>query len=153
MRKPTALMAVLAAGVLLLGGCASLQRSRDEGSMERISALINEGRAEQLAAMSALPFLLDQEIVVLRRDVDSFWAAAIEAGYRIEEPALESGEKIGPESYSQFYDSFEVRTYFKKYLSKNTRMLTLLTNTGQRVSLLVALAPGGRTIHGFKGPY
>ena len=139
--------------VILLASCASIQRSKDEGNIERISELINTGQAEKLTAMTELPFLLDQEIIVLAKDVATFWSTIIEVGFKVEEPALERGARVGPESYREFYDSMEVETFFKKYLKKQSRLLELKTSTGQRILLLVTDTLFTRTIHGFKGPY
>lgn len=138
---------------VLLVSCTSLQRSKDEGNIERISELINTGQAAKLTAMTELPFLLDQEIIVLAKDVETFWSTIVEVGFKVEEPALERGAQVGPESYKEFYDSMEVETFFKKYLEKRSRLLELKTNTGQRILLLVTDTLFTRTIHGFKGPY
>jgi hypothetical protein len=139
--------------VILLASCASLQRSKDEGNIERISELINTGQAEKLIAMTEMPFLLDQEIIVLDKDVATFWRTIVEVGFKIEEPSLERGTKVNSESYKQFYDSMEVKTFFKKYLKKQSRLLELKTNAGQRILLLVTDTLFTRSIHGFKGPY
>ena len=139
--------------VVLLASCASIQRSKDEGNIERISELINTGQAEKLTAMTELPFLLDQEIIVLAKDVETFWSTIVEVGFKVEEPSLERGAKVAPESYKEFYDSMEVETFFKKYLKKQSRLLELKTNTGQRILLLVTDTLFTRSIHGFKGPY
>jgi hypothetical protein len=139
--------------LILLASCASIQRSKDEENIERISELINTGQAEKLAAMTELPFLLDQEIIVLAKDVQTFWSTIVQVGFTVEEPVLERGAKIGPESYKEFYDSMEVRTFFNKYLNKRSRLLELKTNTDQRLLLLVTDTLFTRKIHGFKGPY
>ena len=47
----------------------------------------------------------------------------------------------------------EVETFFKKYLKKQSRLLELKINTGQRILLLVTDTLFTRSIHGFKGPY
>jgi hypothetical protein len=142
-----------ACAALLLASCASIQRSRDEGSIERISELINTGQAEKLTEMSEIPFLLDQEIIVLPKDVETFWSTIVEVGFKVEEPVLEGGEKIGPESYKEFYDSMEVRTFFNRYLKKRSRLLELKTHTDQHILLLVTDTLFNKKIHGFKGPY
>jgi hypothetical protein len=139
--------------VIILASCASIQRSEDAGNVERISELINSKQAEKLTAMSELPFLLDQEIIVLPKDVATFWSTIIQVGFKVEEPVLERGARVGPQSYREFYDSMEVQTFFKKYLRKQSRLLELRTNTGQRILLLVTDTLFTRKIHGFKGPY
>jgi hypothetical protein len=78
-----------------------------------------------------------------------FWKSILAAGYRLEEPQVERGNAVGPESYREFRDSMEVRTFFKKYVKKGTRLLELKTADGRHVLLLVR----ARRICGFKGPY
>ncbi|MBN1835675.1 MAG: hypothetical protein JW820_07485 [Spirochaetales bacterium] len=153
MRKPIARLMLCVCVVAALGSCASIQRSRDDGSVRTVAGLINSGDAEALIAMSEVPFLLDQEIVLLERDVAAFWHAALAAGFRVEEPAVERGERISADSYRQFYDSMEVKTFFNKYLRDNTRLLAFRTRDGQRILLLVGHSCFSRTLHGFKGPF
>jgi len=147
MKYAIALLAVL----LALSSCATLKR--DERGVESIARLVNTGQAERLAGMSTLPFLLDQEILLLPQDVAFFWTSMIEAGYRLEEPRLEGGSAIGPDSYKEFRDSMEARTFFKKYVRKGSRLLELRTGDGRRVLLLVRLTAFSRKISGFKGPF
>jgi hypothetical protein len=156
MKKSLHLFKILlaaACAALLLASCASIQRSKDTKNVKRISELINTGQAEALTEMSELPFLLDQEIIVLPKDVQTFWSTIIKVGFKVEQPVLERGVKLGPESYKEFYDSMEVRTFFSKYLKKRSRLLELKTSTNQHILLLVTDTLFTRSIHGFKGPY
>ena len=149
MKKILLLLAV----ALLVSSCATMKMSKDEKDIYYISDLINTGDDAYLAKMSQLPFLVDQEIIVLAKDVSTFWSTIVEVGFKVEEPSLERGVKVTSESYKEFYDSMEVETFFKKYLEKQSRLLELQTNTGQRILLLVTDTLFTRTIHGFKGPY
>ena len=47
----------------------------------------------------------------------------------------------------------EVRTFFTRYLKRNSRLLELSTRDGKRILLLVTRGWFSRTIHGFKGPF
>jgi hypothetical protein len=71
------------AAVILLASCASLQHSRDEGNLQTVAGLINEGQADKLTAMSAVPFLVDGEIVTLKPDIASFWSGIVKAGFKV----------------------------------------------------------------------
>lgn len=151
-KKPALSFTILVlAALLALASCATLQR--DERRVESIARLVNAGQAERLAAMSTVPFLLDQEILVLPQDVAFFWTSMLEAGYRLEEPRLERGSSIGPDSYKEFRDSMEARTFFKKYVKRGSRLLELRTGDGRRVLLLVRFTAFSRQISGFKGPF
>ncbi len=139
------------AALVALATCATLQQ--DQHRADKIAQLVNRGRVEELAAMSTVPFLLDQEILVLPQDVAYFWKSVVEAGYRLEEPKDERGSAVGPDSYREFRDSMEVRTFFKKYVKKGTRLLELRTGDGRRLLLLVRGGALSRRICGFKGPF
>jgi hypothetical protein len=143
----------LAAAALLLSSCASIQRAQDKGRIGQIAGLINAGDAEKLAAMSAVPFLLDQEIVPLRQDIEAFWRDVAKAGFSIEGPALEKGTPVTADSYRAFADTMEVKTFFSKYLKKGARVLELSTGSGRRIILLVRDTLFSRTLYGFKGPF
>jgi hypothetical protein len=144
---------LLAAAALLLSSCASIQRAQDKGRIGQIAGLINAGDAEKLTAMSAVPFLLDQEIVPLRQDIEAFWRDVAKAGFSIEGPALEKGTPVTADSYRAFADTMEVKTFFSKYLKKGARVLELSTGSGRRIILLVRDTLFSRTLYGFKGPF
>jgi len=137
---------------LIFASCASVQK-KDERSIFTVAELINQGDSGALFRMSRVPFLLDQEIILLKKDIETFWSNIIEAGYTVDSPVLEDGQAIGKDSYLRFYDSMEVKTFFKKYLPEKTRMLELKTSTNQRILLLVEKKWLTRKIYGFKGPY
>jgi hypothetical protein len=151
MKMKYALAAVVLAVLAALSSCATLKR--DERGVESIARLVNTGQAGRLAEMSTLPFLLDQEILVLPQDVAFFWTSMLAAGYRLEEPRLEGGSAIGPDSYKAFRDSMEARTFFKKYVRKGSRLLELRTADGRRILLLLRSTAFSRRIIGFKGPF
>jgi hypothetical protein len=148
-RAPAAVLAAL----LLLSSCAGLQRSRDRGDARYIADLINSGKPQELTRMSAVPFLVDGEIVALPGDVAAFWQNAVKSGFRIPSPELASAEPLRADSYREFADSMEVKTFFKKYADRDARLLELESSSGQSVLLLVKDSWGARKLYGFKGPY
>lgn len=153
MRPSTRTLLALLAATLLLSSCASIQRAQDTGRVGRIAALINAGESEKLAAMSAVPFLLDQEIIPLRADMALFWRDVVRAGFRVEGPALERGSPVSAESYRAFADTLEAKAYFSRYVKKGARVLELTTAGGARIILLVRDTLFSRTLYGFKGPF
>ncbi len=146
--------AVLAVALLALASCASLQRSWDRGNVEMVARLINDGQPQKLAAMSATPFLVDGEIVALKSDVGAFWTGIVRAGFRVEGATLDQGAPLTAESYRQFADTMEVKTFFAQYVKKDARILELRTSTsGDRILLIFRDSWGTKTIYGFKGPF
>jgi hypothetical protein len=153
MRSTTRALIALLGVLLALSSCASIQRGQDQGRVGRIAGLINSGDAEKLAAMSSVPFLLDQEIIPLRDDIAGFWKDVVKAGFKVEGPALENGAAVTADSYKAFADTMEARTYFAKYVKKGARVLELSTSGGRRIVLLVRDTLFSRTLYGFKGPF
>ncbi len=144
----------LAVALVGLASCASLQRSWDQGNVEMVARLINEGQPQKLAAMSATPFLVDGEIVPLKADVGSFWNGIVKAGFRVEGATLGQGAPVTDGSYKQFADTMEVKTFFSQYVKKDARVLELRTSTsGDRILLIFRDSWGSKTIYGFKGPF
>jgi hypothetical protein len=138
---------------VVLASCASIQRSRDQGSVRQVANLINSGDSGRLTSVSASPFLLDGEIVPLPADVASFWQGIVKAGFRVEGAALDKGAPVGAESYRDFADTMEVKSFFARYVKDGTRILELTTSAGTRIRLLTRSQWFSWKILGFKGPF
>lgn len=143
-----------AAVLILLSSCASLQRSWDQGNVETVARLINERQADKLNAMSATPFLVDGEIVALKADIASFWSGIVKAGFKVEGVTLLQGAPFAADSYAQFADTMEVKSFFAQYVKKEARILELRTSqSGKRIVLILGESWFRKTIYGFKGPF
>jgi hypothetical protein len=153
MRPPIKKLVALLAVAISLTSCASIQRAQDQGRVGQVARLINSGEAEKLAAMSAVPFLLDQEIIPLRADIVTFWGNVVKTGYKVEGPELEKGSPVSADSYRVFADTMEAKAFFARYVKKGARVLELSTGGGRRIVLLVRDALFSRTLYGFKGPF
>jgi hypothetical protein len=151
--RRTVLIAAACAAVMALASCASLQHSWDKGDIETVARLINDGQSAKLAAMSATPFLVDGEIVPLKADVAGFWEGIVKAGYKVEGPALGEAAPVNADSYKQFADTMEVKSFFAQYVKKDTRVLELRTGSNGRILLIIRDSWFSKTIHGFKGPF
>ena len=145
--------AVSLAAALMLTSCASIQRSRDQGAVHQLADLINSGQSQKLASMSVTPFLLDGEIVLLPSDVSAFWAGIIKAGFRVQGAALENGVPVTAESYRQFADTMEVKSFFSRYVKDKARILEMSTSSGRRIRILTRSTWFSWNILGFKGPF
>ncbi len=137
---------------LALAGCASMQHAKDEGSASRVSRLLVEGRGAELASISASPFLLDGEIIALPADVVTFWDGAAKTGLRLD-TELARAVPVGPDTWREFGQSWEVKTWFTKYVAQGARLFEMRTPRGGRVLLLVRERMFSLTIYGFRGPF
>ena len=153
MHLPIRKLVLLFAAAVALASCASIQRAQDQGRVGQIARLINSGEAEKLTALSAVPFLLDQEIIPLRADIAAFWKDVVKAGYKVEGPELEKGSPVSADSYRVFADTMEAKAFFARYVKKGARVLELSTGDGRKIVLLVRDTLFSRTLYGFKGPF
>jgi hypothetical protein len=144
---------VLCVAMIFVSSCASLQRSWDQGAVRQTADLINAGDAQKLASVSASPFILDGEVVVLPADVAGFWTGILKAGFRVEAASLDTGTAVGADSYRQFADTMEVRSFFARYVKDGARILDLSTAAGTHIRLLVRSDWFSWKILGWKGPF
>jgi len=143
----------MVAAALALSSCASVQRFQDEGDIGRVAGLINAGRSEALAGMSLTPFLLDQEVIAIPTDVSAFWETVARAGFRVEGAVLARGLPVSSDSYREFADTMEVKSFFSQYVKSGSRILELETSAGRKVLLLGRSEWFAWKLQGFKGPY
>jgi len=147
------LVAAACAAAVALASCASLQHSWDQGAVRQVADLLNAGQAQKLASMSVTPFLVDGEIVLIRTDVSSFWDGVAKAGFRVEGASLDQGTPVTAESYRQFANTMEVKAFFSRYVKEDARILSMTSNTGSHILLLMRSEWFSRQIIGFKGPF
>jgi hypothetical protein len=152
-KKHLKLLAAAIAAAIVLSSCASLQRFQDEGNLNRVATLINTGPSERLSEMSLTPFLLDQEIIALPADLSTFWENIAKAGFRVEGAVLARAFSIAADSYREFADTMEVRSFFSQYVKEGARILEMETSAGQRILLLGKSEWFAWKLQGFKGPY
>lgn len=152
-RSTLVLAAAACAAVITLASCASLQHSWDQDSVKQVADLLNAGQPQKLAAMSVTPFLVDGEIVLLKNDVAAFWEGVTKAGFRVDGAALDQGTPVTEESYKQFASTMEVKSFFARYVKKDSRILTMTSSTGRRILLVMRSEWFSRQVMGFKGPF
>ncbi len=141
-------------GVLLTFlSCATFQKSRDENDAEYIAGLIDSGNSGELTRLSAVPFLLDRDIVALGPDVAVFWDSLAKGALRLGAVRLESVVPVSGDGYKEFADTMDAKVFFSKYIGPGARILRLSAGEGKRVLLIVGSDVFSRKIYGFKGPF
>jgi hypothetical protein len=121
--------------------------------VREVANLINTGDSARLASLSASPFLIDGEIIPLGADVASFWQGIVKAGFRVEGATLDRGVPVSADSYKDFADTMEVKSFFSRYVKDGARVLEMTTSTGTRILLLTRSQWFSWKILGFKGPF
>ena len=136
--------------VLFLGACTTFQRWHDEGDLKKVSELLSQGKAGELASASQTPFILDGEIILLKDDLGTLWTQLVKSGFQLPGAVLVEGRKPADD----FGTGLEVKAFFKKYLTPETRVLEARLPSGDRYLFLIDSGGWGRfKILGWKGPF
>lgn len=136
---------------VLVAGCATFSAGRYEKATADIADMIDSGDVRGLVASSETPFLLDGELIMLEQDVSTFWTNIVEAGFRIGSTSAVMAQPLDDQSFAEFAQTMEVKTFFQKYISEIGSVVVLKTDSFQLL-LLLDRDRGRTTIVGFKGP-
>ncbi len=142
----------LVALALVLASCASVPYMPGEAKVQKTVALINSGGVPGIKGLSDAPFIFDAEILLLQAEVASLWDNLKATGFGIGKAKIVSISRIGDESYRLFSPTAEVRAFFKKYLNRDSVLVTLDTSEGRYLVILNREVKGYPRIQGFKGP-
>lgn len=120
--------------------------------MERLIGRINEGGAEERFALSALPFVLDREIIIVERDLRTLWTNLTDAGFALTDPELRSLE-YGQESlYRAIGETMDMEVYFDRYAPEDVSVATVAAREGTFLLILGERDRLAPVLHGIKGP-
>ncbi|MCL1818267.1 MAG: hypothetical protein FWG35_04995 [Spirochaetaceae bacterium] len=145
---------VFFAGILLFllfaGACASRPYVQKEEKVFDLIKAINNGEAAERSLAEA-PFLFDGEIVYLQNVLSGLWRNLHAAGFRLADAAIVRNQLLTENSWREFGDTFDVESFFKKYLDKNTSLVEIKARGGTYLFLLNKEKDGYPVIQGFKG--
>jgi hypothetical protein len=135
---------------LVLSSCATKPYVQKEEKIFDLVKAINSGEAAEKALAEA-PFLFDGEIILLQNHLTVLWKNLYMAGFRMHGAVIVRNEFLGEDSWREFGDTMDVRTFFKKYLDENTSLVEIKARGGNYVFLLNKEVDGYPRIQGFKG--
>ena len=113
---------------------------------------VNRGDSAWLTERSALPFLLDGEIILLGPDIAALWNNLTKAGFNFRNGVILSLKPAGPESAAKFGETMELTTYFTKYVEPNSAIAEVDSGAGRFLLLIGPVKAGKSAIRGLKGP-
>jgi hypothetical protein len=143
---------IIAALVFLSASCATGPYVQKDDKVLKLVDLINRGGVGEVQGLSETPFLFDGEVLLLQKDVTALWTNLKTAGFTMRNGKVLGKEHISDNSYRAFGDSMEVRTFFKKYLDKNSSLVKIGSEGGGFYLILNREVDGYPKIQGFKGP-
>ena len=136
--------------VLVLGACATRPYVQKEGSVLKLVEAINNGEAAARELAEA-PFIFDGEIILMQNHLTILWTNLHRAGFRMSEASIVRSEPVTENSWREFGDSFDVKTFFEKYLDRDTSLVEIKARSGSYIFLLNRERNGYPLIQGFKG--
>lgn len=146
-------LATVTLTVAILGvSCTTIPVSQDQTRVEGLLAELNSASVDRLVELSARPFLLDGEIVVLERDIEMMWSNLREAGFRFDGATVESIGALGETDYLEFGDTMDVRVWFERYTSEDAGLARVRTSHGVFLIVTGENEDVGLQIFGFTGP-
>ena len=135
---------------LIMGSCASRPYVQKEEKVFNLVKAINSGEAAA-KELAVAPFLFDGEIVHLQNHLTVLWKNLYMAGFRMYDATIVRNEFIKEDSWREFGNTMDVRTFFKKYLDENTSLVEVKARNGNYLFLLNKEVNGYPRIQGFKG--
>ena len=146
--KPARLLSIAGAAILI-SSCATMDFTHGKGDFLEISSLIDEGDSGTLAARSALPFLLDGEIVVREEDIVLLWRNLAAAGFSVGTTDGVSVERVSDASHEAFGGTFDTAVFFGKYVPSRARLGRISSVRGE---VLIILGTADGLIYGVRLP-
>jgi hypothetical protein len=151
--KQVARCAVIVAAVTVFAvSCATVPRAQDENRVQSLLDELNTAPVERLVELSARPFLLDGEIVVLERDVATMWTNLRAIDFRFDDATIQELGTVSEDSYLEFADTMDVEVWFDRYTSDDAGLARVRTSHG---TFLIVTGEGEERelqIFGFTGP-
>ncbi len=146
-------LGVIGAAIVFFGvSCATVPRSQNQSRVEDLIAELNTASVERLVELSARPFLLDGEIVVVERDIAMMWTNLRDVGFTFDGAAIEEVGALRPDDYLAFGDTMDVRVWFDKYTTDDAGLARVATTHGTFLIVTGEAEDIGLQVFGFTGP-
>lgn len=143
---------VLLCALTILSACKTVPVSQRERRVQILLDRLNERDVEHAMEVSRIPFVFDQEIIVLESDVETLWSNLQQAGFSFANHRVREIRPVHPGSYREFGDTMDMEVYFSKYLSEDGTIVRIDTDYGGFLVLVGDRRRGLPQLFGMKGP-
>ena len=145
------------AAVVLLAlfavSCQTAPVAQRERRVDRLLMELNRASVDRLMELSARPFLLDGEIIMLESDLEMLWTNLREAGFTFDAPTLRELGPVDGGTWRRFGDTMDVRVWFERYTAEDAGLAEVRTSHGTFLIVTGDRVPGHLPkIFGFTGP-
>lgn len=107
----------------LFFSCASMGSGFYEETGLTVTDQLNQGMHESLSDESVYPFVFETEILASDSQIKMLWEGLSGAGYVLDNPEVVLNRVVTVEDSSLFADSWEIKSFFEKYLEDSDRLL------------------------------
>ncbi len=143
---------VLLCVLTILSACKTVPVSQRERRVQILLDRLNERDVEHAMEVSRIPFVFDQEIIVLESDVETLWSNLEQAGFSFANHRVREIRPVHAGSYREFGDTMDMEVYFSKYLSEDGTIVHIDTDYGGFLVLVGDRRRGLPQLFGMKGP-
>lgn len=133
--------------------CQTAPIAQRERRVDRLLMEINGASLDRLMELSARPFLLDGEIIVLESDLEMMWTNLQNAGFTFDSPTLRELGPVDDTTWRRFGETMDVRVWFERYTAEDAGLAEVRTSHGTFLIVTGDRVPGHLPkIFGFAGP-
>ena len=137
--------------LVVLAGCVTPPSQR-EGAVERLITRLNAGTAMERMELSALPFVLDGEIIIQERDLARLWTNLDAAGFALTGAEIVSLDYGHDALYQAFAETMDMEVYFGEYAPEDVSVARVEAAEGTFLLILGGRDRAAPVLHGIKGP-
>lgn len=137
--------------LIVLAGCVTPPSQR-EGAVERLIRRLNDGTPAERVELSALPFVLDREIIIQERDLERLWSNLDEAGFALTGAEVVSLDYGHEALYQAFAETMDMEVYFGDYAPEDVSVARVEAAEGSFLLILGGRDRAAPVLHGIKGP-
>ncbi|MFP4012152.1 MAG: hypothetical protein ACLFUM_10645 [Spirochaetaceae bacterium] len=139
-------------GFLLLGSCATAPVAQRESRIMSLVDRINGDSLVRVVEVTAVPFVLDGEIIELPADIETMWSNLQEAGFSLPDARIEEITPVRGDSHRRFADTMDLRVFFEKYIPEDATFVRIESENGAFLFVLGDRFWGVPRMYAMKGP-
>ena len=136
----------------VLASCASIAIAPDVDNVTTLVDRLAQGGPEGLFDVVSDQFVYDQELLKRESDVLLLWERLFDAGISFDGAEVLSVAALDDDSYRLFGDSFEMRSFFERYLRGAPAIARIRVGAEEYLLLVGGGRNGVPELFGMRGP-
>ena len=137
---------------LAFAACETVPVAQRENRVQTLLDNLNERDVDYAIGVSRTPFVFDQEIVVLERDIETMWNNLRNAGFSFRNHRIVEIRPVHAGSFREFGNTMDMEVYFDRYLAADGTIVEIDTDYGRFLMLVGDRRRFLPELFGMKGP-